>query len=51
LEADIAGCGRRRPGISVEGIARRLGTTKGSFYGHFTDRIALIAAVLDRWTV
>jgi AcrR family transcriptional regulator len=36
-------------GVAVEPLARALGTTKGSFYWHFADRAALIAATLDRW--
>ena len=35
--------------VSVERLARDLGTTKGSFYWHFKDRTALIDAALDRW--
>src|SRR3954470_16413494 len=35
--------------ISVERLARELGATKGSFYWHFKDRPALIAAALERW--
>jgi AcrR family transcriptional regulator len=35
--------------VSVERIARELGATKGSFYWHFKDRPALVAAALDRW--
>jgi len=35
--------------VSVERLARELGTTKGSFYWHFKDRTALIDAALDRW--
>jgi AcrR family transcriptional regulator len=35
--------------ISVEGLARRLGVTKGSFYWHFEDRDELLAALFDRW--
>jgi AcrR family transcriptional regulator len=34
---------------AVEPLAAQLGTTKGSFYWHFSDRNALIAAALDRW--
>jgi AcrR family transcriptional regulator len=36
-------------GVGVEPLARRLGVTKGSFYWHFTDRDALLAATLRRW--
>lgn len=35
--------------ISVERLAKGLGTTKGSFYWHFKDRPALVAAALDVW--
>ncbi|MFI6937704.1 TetR/AcrR family transcriptional regulator [Streptomyces sp. NPDC050418] len=35
--------------VAVEPLAARLGTTKGSFYWHFTNRDALIDAALDRW--
>jgi len=36
-------------GLRVEGLAKRLGVTKGSFYWHFKDRRDLIDAVLDNW--
>jgi AcrR family transcriptional regulator len=36
-------------GVRVELLARRLGVTKGSFYWHFTDRQALVDAVVGRW--
>jgi len=36
-------------GVAIEALARRLGVTKGSFYWHFADREALLAAALVRW--
>lgn len=36
-------------GLAVEPLARRLDITKGSFYWHFKDRNALLAATLKRW--
>ena len=35
--------------VAVEPLAKELGTTKGSFYWHFADRNALLAATLDLW--
>jgi AcrR family transcriptional regulator len=35
--------------LSVEGLARELGATKGSFYWHFADRAALVSAALAHW--
>jgi len=35
--------------LAVEALARRLGVTKGSFYWHFRNREALLAAALARW--
>jgi len=35
--------------LVIEGLAERLGATKGSFYWHFKDRDELIDAALDRW--
>ncbi|MBA3417200.1 MAG: TetR/AcrR family transcriptional regulator [Geodermatophilaceae bacterium] len=36
-------------GVAVEPLARRLATTKGSFYWHFANREALIEAALELW--
>ena len=35
--------------VRVEVLARRLGVTKGGFYGHFVDRQELLDAMLDTW--
>ncbi|MDB4966734.1 MAG: TetR-type regulator [Myxococcales bacterium] len=35
--------------VAVEPLAAQLEVTKGSFYWHFSDREALIAAALARW--
>ena len=35
--------------VRVEVLAQRLGVTKGGFYGHFTDRNALLDEMLDSW--
>lgn len=35
--------------VGVEPLAKSLGTTKGSFYWHFTDRNALLTAALELW--
>ena len=35
--------------VRVEALAQALGVTKGGFYGHFTDRGALLEEMLDSW--
>src|SRR5262245_36853734 len=35
--------------VRVEVLAQALGVTKGGFYGHFADRNALLAEMLDTW--
>lgn len=35
--------------VRVEKLARELGVTKGSFYWHFSDRGALLEALLEEW--
>jgi AcrR family transcriptional regulator len=36
-------------GVRVEALAKKLGVTKGGFYGSFADRDALLEAMLDAW--
>lgn len=38
-------------GASVERIAERAGYTRGAFYGHFADKDAVVAALLEARTV
>jgi AcrR family transcriptional regulator len=35
--------------VKVMGLAARLGLSRTSFYWHFTDREALLAALINRW--
>jgi AcrR family transcriptional regulator len=35
--------------VRVEALAKKLGVTKGGFYGNFADRDALLTAMLDTW--
>ena len=37
--------------VAIEPLARTMGVTKGSFYWHFTDRPALLEAVLADWEI
>lgn len=36
--------------VRIEALARDLGVTKGSCYGYFADRAALLAAMLVQWS-
>jgi AcrR family transcriptional regulator len=50
IEAALAVMAEGGPGaVAVEPLAVRLGATKGSFYWHFANRDALVAAALERW--
>jgi AcrR family transcriptional regulator len=35
--------------VRVEAVAKKLGVTKGGFYGFFADRDALLEAILEAW--
>ncbi len=35
--------------VRVEVLAKRIGVTKGGFYGYFADRDALLLALLETW--
>ncbi|MEM6623681.1 MAG: TetR/AcrR family transcriptional regulator [Pseudomonadota bacterium] len=35
--------------VQITVLAKRLGVTRGSFYWHFTNREALLSALLDEW--
>src|ERR1700759_5094707 len=35
--------------VRIEPLAKSLGVTRGSFYGHFEDRASLLEAMLDTW--
>lgn len=50
IDTGLAALGEAGPNaLQAEPLARRLGTTKGSFYWHFTDLPAFHAAILDAW--
>ena len=45
----VALCDHGPDALKAEPLARRLNTTKGSFYWHFADVPAFHAALLDHW--
>jgi AcrR family transcriptional regulator len=50
LEAGLAALAEGGPAaVRVEELARRLGVTKGGFYGYFAGRADLLDAMLDHW--
>ncbi len=50
IEAGFAALAAQGPSaLAAEPLARRLGTTKGSFYWHFKDVPAFHAALLRQW--
>ena len=50
IEAATVGLAKAGPaGVKIEALARKLGVTKGSFYWHFENQPALLAAVLAHW--
>lgn len=50
LQAAIAACTAGGvAAVAVEPLAKTLGVTKGSFYWHFKNRVALLEGMLSRW--
>jgi len=50
IEAGLQALAAGGPGaVRVEALAQARGVTKGGFYGHFADREALLAEMLDTW--
>jgi AcrR family transcriptional regulator len=50
IEAGLEALAEAGPdAIRIESLARKLGVTKGGFYGYFADRDALLAEMLDTW--
>ena len=51
IEAGFAELGKSGiEGVRVEVLAKTLGVTKGGFYRRFSDRAALLAAMLQSWS-
>jgi AcrR family transcriptional regulator len=50
IEAGLAELARHGvEGVRVEVLAKNLGVTKGGFYRRFSDRAALLEAILESW--
>lgn len=50
IEAGLSALASGGPrAVRIEALAKELGVTKGGFYGFFTDRDALLTAMLDTW--
>ncbi len=50
MDAALQALGEGGPdAVRVEGLAVRLGVSKGGFYWHFADRQALLEEMLDTW--
>ncbi|EMD29402.1 TetR/AcrR family transcriptional regulator [Amycolatopsis azurea] len=50
IDAGLLALAAGGPGaVRVEALAKALGVTKGSFYGHFSDRGALLEEMLATW--
>jgi len=50
IQAGLRALADGGPGaVRIDRLATSLGVTRGSFYGHFADRQALLQAMLDTW--
>ena len=50
IDEGLRALGAGGPGaVRIESLARALGVTKGGFYWHFDDRLALLEELLDAW--
>jgi AcrR family transcriptional regulator len=46
---DALALGGGEDAVRIEPLAKSLGVTRGSFYGHFEDRAVFLQAMLDAW--